>query len=284
MAETINQDQADYWTSDSGKKWIAFETEIDTILEIVNHELIRQSAPRPGEHILDIGCGTGATSRAFANFLAPDGSVTAIDISAPLLSHAKTRAADLEIRSDFYALDAQTGDIPNAPFDLVISRFGVMFFDDPVQAFQNIRRHMKPGARLVLAAWAPLKFNPWFYVPANSAIAHLGPVEPMGSTEPGPLAFQDINRVVGILDKAGFHNPTGATVDLKFHHPGPLETVANLSVNLGPVERIMRTYDGTNNDYEIIRGSILRELTEFADEDGINIPAKLNFFSAKNIK
>lgn len=282
MTELANQEQAEYWASTSGQKWITYEVEIDSCLRNVNMELIRQSNPLPGERILDIGCGTGATSRDFANHLAPGGAITAIDISEPLLNHAKSNNSPPSVDIQHHLLDAQTADIPGAPFDLVISRFGVMFFNDPVAAFANIRRHLKPGGRMVLASWAALNVNPWFSIPAKAAIDHLGPVDVFDPNAPGPLAFQNIDHVENILHASGFGNVSGKAIDLTLHHPGPLETVTNLAANLGPATRIMQHHQSTDRDAKIIRTAIYQALEQFYDDTGVHIPARLNFYSAEN--
>ena len=155
-----NQTQADYWSSKSGLKWIEFESELDVVFRSVDQTLVEWSDPLPGECVLDIGCGTGATTRKFTSHVGPGGSICAVDISAPLIEHARQRAKQTVIEAKYLLADAQTDQFPAAPFDLVISRFGSMFFADPIAAFVNIRRQMKPGGRLALAAWAQAKGNP----------------------------------------------------------------------------------------------------------------------------
>jgi SAM-dependent methyltransferase len=278
-----NQAQADYWSSESGLKWIAFETELDLAFSAVDEALIAWSAPQPGESVLDIGCGTGATTRTFASHVIPGGKICAVDISPPLLRHAQSQSDGETAETRYYLADAQTDQIPGAPFDLVISRFGSMFFADPVSAFGNIRQQMRPNGRLVLAAWAKVKGNPWFEVPKDGATEQLGSLDQSDPNAPGPLGFQNADRVVGILKDAGFQNVIGETIRVHLTHPGPVDRVAALASNIGPAARIFKKYNGTAQDIDEITHYVISKFRDFEGEKGIRIPANLNFFSARNL-
>ena len=232
--------------------------------------------------VLDIGCGTGATTRVFAPRVAPGGTICAVDISSPLIAHAESQAGDAAANTRYHLADAQADQIPGAPFDLVISRFGSMFFGDPTAAFDNIRRHMRPNARLVLSAWAPAKMNPWFQVPKEGATERLGPLKQSDPNAPGPLAFQNVDRVVGLLTDAGFQDVVGETIGVHFTHPGPMERVAALASNIGPAARILKKYNGTAQDIDAITRYTVEGFRDYQDETGIRVPASLNFFSARN--
>jgi SAM-dependent methyltransferase len=277
-----NKAQTDYWSSVPGLKWIKFEDELDVVFDSVNQELIRRAGPIPGDRLLDIGCGTGATTRAFSQHIAPSGSITALDISAPLLKQAESRRTESDVESLYCLLDAQDEVIPGAPFDIVTSRFGCMFFSDPIAAFTNVRRHLKSNGRIVLAAWAPMKGNPWFEVPEGAAVTRLGPSDPTVPNAPGPLGFQDRDYVVEILLKAGFKDIFGTVVDLVLNHPGPLRDVAALASNIGPAARILKKYGGDESDIEVIHQSVLEKFEIFDTSNGVRIPARLNFFEATN--
>ncbi|NKB50767.1 MAG: methyltransferase domain-containing protein [Rhizobiaceae bacterium] len=277
-----NQQQADYWSSEPGRKWITFENELDLVFEAVNAALIQRANPQPGEHVLDIGCGTGATARAFAPHLAPAGSITALDISEPLLEQARSRAVEGAVTSRYHLVDAQNETIPDAPFDLVTSRFGVMFFSDPVVAFKNIREHLRPGGRMVVAAWSNISGNPWFEEPRNGAVDQLGPMDASDPHAPGPLAFQDIARVTGLLKDAGFQNVVGEETVVTLSHPGPLERVASLASNIGPAARVLKKYKGGPQDIEAIKSFVHKKFLPFETPGAVLIPARLNFFLGEN--
>ncbi|KAE9626451.1 methyltransferase domain-containing protein [Parasedimentitalea maritima] len=275
-----NTAQIEFWNSHSGRRWVAYEDELNLVFQNVNSELIRRSQPAPGETVLDIGCGTGATGRAFSQHLAPGGTVTGLDISAPLLAQAENRAEESETEMRYHLLDAQVDAIPGGPFDLVVSRFGVMFFSDPVAAFANIHRHMASDGRLVVAAWAPIADNPWFKIPRDAAVAQLGEPDPTNPNAPGPLGFQNIDHVVGVLKSAGFANARGEVCKIMLSHPGPTHKLAALAANLGPAARILKKYDGNSDDLAAIQDGVLRQLQAFETSRGLNIPARLNVFEA----
>ncbi|NOD46948.1 MULTISPECIES: class I SAM-dependent methyltransferase [unclassified Ruegeria] len=277
-----NQAQADYWSSKSGLKWIDFESELDVVFGAVDKALVERSKPSPGERVLDIGCGTGATSRTFSSLVAPGGTICAVDISAPLIEQARQRAKEATVEAQYLLADAQTDQFPDAPFDLVISRFGSMFFADPVAAFVNIRGQIKPSGRMALAAWAPAKGNPWFDVPKDGAVDRLGPLESSDPNAPGPLGFQNAGHVAGILEEAGFKDVNGETIRVNLTHPGPLERAAALASNIGPAARILKKYSGSEEDIEAITDYVIANFRCFEVNGGIRIPANLNFFTARN--
>jgi SAM-dependent methyltransferase len=197
-----NAAQIEYWNEIAGPKWVRLGDAMERRLGAVNRLLIERSAPGPGEQVLDIGCGTGSTTLPVAILVGPAGHVLGIDVSAPMLAAAQERLADCG-NAELLQADAQTETL-KGNFDLVISRFGVMFFTDPVEAFKNIRRAMKPAGRLCFACWAPLADNPHWLIPLEIVKRHLGPGKPRHPHAPGPLAFSDAGYVREILVSSGF--------------------------------------------------------------------------------
>lgn len=278
-----NRAQAEYWRSVPGQKWIQFEDELDIVFEAVNEALVARAQPNLGERVVDIGCGTGATTRTFSESVGPEGSVTAIDISEPLLARARARAAETATRTTYLLNDAQTDTMEDDPFDLATSRFGIMFFADPVAAFANIRSWLHPDGRLVVAGWAAIDGNPWFEVPRDAAMAQLGPPDPSDPNGPGPLGFQNIDHVSDVFMAAGFADINAECAEITLRHPGPVERVAALAANIGPAARILKKYGGSGKDEEAIAASVSSDFQKFKTPEGVRIPARLNFFSARNL-
>lgn len=279
--EPANADQALYWSSAPGRKWVDLKEPLDRALAPVSSALFARAKPVAGERVLDLGCGTGATTLALAELVGPKGLVVGLDISAVLLAQARARTPSaLKPRIEYLEADAQTHDFGMARFDLLTSRFGSMFFADPVAAFRNLRRGLRAGARMHLAAWAPLAANPWFAIPRDAAVARLGPPPPADPTAPGPLAFADTDYVLRILRAAGFVRPTAGAADIHLEPPGDAAAVARLALSIGPAARLMAHYEGTPADAEAIGHSMEQQFSRFATDEGVRVPAQLNLFAA----
>jgi SAM-dependent methyltransferase len=171
----------------------------------VTEYLLEVLALQPGEHVLDVGCGGGKTSLEAARAVAPDGSVAGADVSVQLNRLATQRAEEAGVENvTFTVVDAQVDPIEGAPFDVAMSQFGVMFFDEPVTAFTNIRAHLRPGARLAFACWQSAEENPWFPFASVADFVPPPPDPEPGKSRTGPFAFADPERTAGILESAGF--------------------------------------------------------------------------------
>lgn len=201
---TINQAQRDTWNGDSGRRWVADADRRDAVLAPVADTLLAAARTQPGESILDIGCGCGATTITAATQAGPGGKVHGIDLSEPMLAVARQRACDAGVTTvSFTAADAQTDPVAGAAHDAVISRFGTMFFDDVVAAFTNIGHGVRPGGRLCLATWQPLGLNEWLTVP-GAALLRYGTLPDSQPGGPGMFAQADPDLLRSTLTRAGW--------------------------------------------------------------------------------
>jgi len=200
-----NTAMGEYWNEVAGPRWVARAGLQEARNIEIAHLLQREAAPQPRERVLDIGCGTGATAIPFAQAVAPGGHLTGIDISAPMLAQAKENIAKARASNiTLVQADAQVHRFPADSFDLLISRFGVMFFADPVAAFANLFACLKKGGRLCMAVWAAMAENAHWQIPFDIAVKHLGTPAPVDPHAPGPMAFCDPAYLRDILTKAGF--------------------------------------------------------------------------------
>lgn len=237
-----NRDQSALWNEASGPAWVELQDVLDRMLAPFEARLTAEAFPGEGRRVLDIGCGAGATTLAMARRLGPDGLCLGVDISAPLVAAAKARAAAEGVDAAAFVLaDAQTYAFEPGDFDAVISRFGVMFFDDPEAAFANIRRAVRPDGTLTFAAWRSPAENPFMTTAVRAAAPVLPPMPAPDPTAPGQFAFADSERVRRILDASGWRAVEVAPLDL------PAEVAeADLMAyvtRLGPVGAALRPAD-----------------------------------------
>ena len=202
-----NEEQAIYWSEAGGRSWVEYQAQMDRQLQPLGDAALAALAPQPGESVLDVGCGCGATTVALASAVGPTGRVVGVDISTSM-----TAVADSTLQKHGFShaqavvLDAQTASPADlgGHFDAVFSRFGVMFFADPIAAFRNIRALTNEDGRLAFVCWQSPRANPWM---SNLGLA-LGELLPPGPPAdlfaPGPFAFADPGRTADLLSTAGW--------------------------------------------------------------------------------
>ncbi|NNL18577.1 MAG: methyltransferase domain-containing protein [Boseongicola sp.] len=280
MADIANDSERDFWSGPSGQSWVTSQEEMDTQLADVAHLVMRHADLQPGERVLDIGSGAGALSLLAADAVGSTGHVLAADISKPLLDCAEKRSSDIPQMNSLLA-DAQTTDWPKHPFDLAVSRFGVMFFADPPAAFANIARALKPGGRIVFAAWAHAGENPFWHIPTKHAVAHLGHPPKTEPNTPGPMGLADIDLACERLRKGGLENVEGRVETVHLRHPKGARAFANLCCRIGAAKRVITHFEADAQTQKTIENGIATDFAPFEQKDGsCAIPAAINLLTA----
>ena len=257
-----NDDQIAYWNGPIGEKWARFQTVMDANLSEASDAALALAAPKAGERVLDIGCGAGTTSRALAAMVGPSGRVTAVDVSRPLLTQARSAAVPANL--EFLEADASVQAF-GADHDLLVSRFGVMFFDVPAAAFAHLRGALKPGGRLAFVCWRPAAQNEWVSLPLEVAMRFVPPQPPADPHAPGPFAFADPERLRGILAKAGFKDIAITPFDGHMNLGTSPADAAFQVVNLGPTARLLHDAD---DDTRAKVEAAVREMFAGRQKDG----------------
>ncbi|GHE64575.1 methyltransferase [Camelimonas fluminis] len=243
MDSAPNAAQAEFWNTGAVRSWVELHEDLDRQYAPLSDQALAALQPAPGQRLLDVGCGCGANTLELATQAGPQGAAVGVDISAPMLARARELAAEQGVaNASFVEADAQIADLSagGAPFDGVFSRFGVMFFADPVAAFANIRRHMRPGATLAFICWRRPDENPVMLAPYRAAL-DVFPVKPPKADPlaPGPFAFSDARRIEGILADAGF-----GAIDIRPHDQkvGGLsfERALDQALRIGPLAGLLR--------------------------------------------
>jgi SAM-dependent methyltransferase len=230
--------QAAFWNSDAGNAWVENQAMLDHMFQ--PFEALLADAVRPGDQVLDVGCGTGATTLATARRVGPAGHSRGIDISAPMLATARIRAAQAGLPASFVCADAQDHPFEAAAFDAVVSRFGVMFFADPAAAFANLRRAARPDGRLHLYVWRGADENT-FMTAAERAAAPLVALPPRLPGQPGQFAIADAAHVQALLRAAGWHDVHIDAVDIACAFPAA--GLDGYVSRMGPLGRVLPALD-----------------------------------------
>jgi SAM-dependent methyltransferase len=277
----INAAQIEYWNSKVGDTWARMQDRLDLAFTPVTTALLSLAAPQSGEDVLDIGCGTGETTLALAVAVGDMGSALGIDISEPLLVRARSRADELLSEADFRNADAATFN-DEAGFKLILSRFGVMFFDDPVAAFANLHALAAPHGRLCFACWQSPADNLWATLPLQALASMLPPQPESDPLAPGPFAFADPERVHGLLAAAGWQ-------EIAFHAlpfsmvigdgDDAIATAVTFNLRIGPAARLVR--DAGPDIAAIAPGALAKALAPFLADGAVGLPAAVWLVTAR---
>lgn len=273
MDTTSNQEQIRYWNEQGGPKWVLRQQQLDAQIHPLGLVALQRAAIQPGEHVVDIGCGCGQTSLDLAERVGPKGFVLGVDISQPMLNRARERQKELGVTNlEFLQADAQTHQFDREQFDVMFSRFGVMFFEDPAAAFRNVCTALRPTGRLTFVCWQALDKNDWARVPFKAALQHVPPPPPMAPGAPGPFAFADPERVRQILEGAGFtaiHCDSYAT-DLGMGGATTVDDAVEFSLEIGPAARLLAEADLATRTR--VAQTLREALSPYASAKGVHVP------------
>jgi SAM-dependent methyltransferase len=262
-----------YWNEVAGPRWVARQAVQEARNVEMAEQLLAASAARPGERVLDIGCGTGVTTVPLARAVGPSGHVTGADISRPMLEAAERRLAEHGVGNVTLLLaDAQVHDFPRSAFDLLLSRLGVMFFADPVAAFRNLIGALRPGGRLCMAVWASLDENMHWKIPYDIAVRHLGAPAPAPPHQPGPFAFGDRVYLRGILAAAGFGEIEIASRQFQVHGETPSALAEHVAL-FGSVQRLLEEKAAGMAVRQTILDETEAAFAAYATAEGVRLPA-----------
>ena len=214
-----NEQQTEFWSGSGGEYWVVNQQQMDTMLQPLGEQALARLDLGDVRHLLDIGCGTGSTTLDIAARLSDGARVTGADLSVPMTDYARSRLAPAGLtNADFMTCDLQIDQLEADVFDAAFSRFGVMFFDQPVTGFSNIRTAMKSGAPLAFVCWQPPSENLWHSLAVATAKQFIEMPASPERRAPGPFAFAETDYVTGILTDAGFGDiviePHTQTVEL----------------------------------------------------------------------
>jgi SAM-dependent methyltransferase len=276
VTETIhpaNADQAAYWNGRAGHRWTERQEAQDRLLAPVTELLFEAAEIRPGQGVIDVGCGCGDTTLEAAEKAGAKGFALGVDISQLMLSRARGRAAESGLKADFQHVDATLHDFADKQADWLISRFGVMFFADPATTFANLRRGLKPGGRLAFVCWQEPKKNPWMMLPFSAMRHRVPPPPARGPEDPGPFGLADPQRIRRILDAAGFTDVgiarRAVVIDTAIGQG--LEMAVRTGLEIGPVSRAL---DGQAEDvYSAAESDIREALRPHLQGDSVQLGA-----------
>jgi SAM-dependent methyltransferase len=235
-----NADQIAYWNGAGGQRWADRQPVQDILLQPIADLLIDRASIRAGERVLDVGCGSGSTTFAFARAVGPSGHVMGIDISAPMLARAR-EVTPVGAPVEFALADATIHPFAPENFDLLASRFGVMFFADPALSFANMRKAMRRSGRLAFACWREPRQNPFFMTPLQAVYQHVPKMPQVGPEDPGPFSFASEVRVQRVLTAAGFSGIVMEPCDLALDVAvgGGLDAAVRGALEIGPSARAL---------------------------------------------
>ncbi len=277
-----NEEQFEYWNEKAGPKWVDAQAMLDATLNAFTAGLMDGACLAPGQSVLDVGCGTGQTTVEVFRRVSPGGSVLGLDLSAVMLEAAAARAAREGTSPTFRQADAQVATFDGDRFDRIVSRLGVMFFDDPVAAFANLRAATRPGGALTFLCWQSPLENPWIALPMSIASRFIEIPRPEAGA-PGPFAFADPDRVRGILERAGWAEVSiEPRVGSMIFADGSIDGALLFLQKIGPLSRLVAEIESDKVREELLQAlrSGLEQVAREAPEGKLALGAATWLVSA----
>ena len=275
----INDEQYEYWNKGIGQKWVKEDNALNERFAILTKEFFARANINKNEKVLDIGCGGGITSFEASKLVGKDGYVLGADISEILLDLAKKNYSNIE-NLEFKYCDVQNYKFKKNIFSKVISRFGVMFFENPIVAFKNIYNSIQDGGSLHFVCWTNVLENEFFTAAANIIIKHLNKEFPQVTRAPGPFAFSEKKYVKQILNASGFKNIKVDKIYTSISTYDDSKKDGELLFNIGLAGRLLAEENLSEEELSKIKNKII-EMTQKRQIDGkINYKACLNFVSS----
>ena len=271
--EDKNAKQKDFWSGKGGDYWVEKQSEMDIMLNPLGEKALAKLDLKSNSEVLDIGCGCGATTLEIAKKVS-EGTVTGLDISVPMLGKAESEASIQGIANvDFKVVDVQVDQLTSEKYDYVYSRFGVMFFDDPYEAFKNIFSSIKEGGELSFVCWQDPSLNPWQSLSVQVIRGYLDMPSPPPRS-PGPFAFHEKDYVKEILEKSGFSDISfdDNQEDITMFSGKSLQEASEDYLAINPVVTEMLKDSPDDLKAEIVE-SLKEAFSEFHKGDGLVFPS-----------
>jgi len=266
-----NAKQVEEWNNVTGRRWLERHERIDRQIAPFGRRAMDRVAIQRGQHVLDVGCGCGETTFELARRVGEAGFALGVDVSGLLIDAARRFAREANVLNvHFEEADAQTHQFSPASLDLVFSRFGIMFFDDPDVAFRNLRSALRPGGRLAFVCWPAPQDNLFITIPMGAAARHISLPAPSEPDAPGPFAFADLDRVRRILSRSGFSAIETERLTEKVGG-GTLDETTDMLLELGPLGDKLNDLDERTRS--AITADIRTALTRFEASGRIQLDA-----------
>ena len=275
----VNDEQFEFWNEGIGKKWVEEDDSMNERLSILTKELFLRSNININDKILDIGCGGGQTSFEASDMVGENGYVIGADISKILLDLAKSKYANTK-NLEFKYCDVQNYEFRKNSFNKVISRFGVMFFENPIEAFKNIYNSIQEGGSLNFVCWTNVMENEFFTDPTNIIIKHINKEFPEITRAPGPLAFSEADYVKEILVSSQFKNVKVEKVYSSISTNDSAEKDGDLLLKLGLGGRLLADANLSKKELSVIRDEMVEISQKRLKNGKITYKACLNYVSA----